>query len=239
MKYGSGEEWAVYKGKKYRFGFYGYGTVKLFDENDTSKENALFSVDKNSIDDFIYKLYCYGIMNGVLYSITEIENEIVSYEEYSGEEKVIRKRIIEDFDMIFSRQGCKNHRECKIIFIDENKINRNDVLYNFWADDGKYGLLEFSVIEDIISIDELYEELLDIYGNRIGRPFYKPFDWYKTDLRIDDIRFEIWNDWGLVNIAAATQKGNDYIREISAHFRNSRKFIQKYKDYFPNTIVVS
>ena len=239
MKFESGEESAIYKGKKYRFGFYGYGTVKLFDENDTLKENALFSVDKSRIDDFIYKIYCYGIMNCVLYRIKEIENDIVSYEEYSGEEKVIQKRTIADFDMIFSSQKHKSHRECKIILINENKINQDDVLYNFWADDGKYGLLEFSVIEDVVSIDELYEELIDKYGDRIARPFYKPFDWYKTDLCIDDTRFEIWNDFGIVNIAAMSQKGNDYIREISTHFRNNQKFIQKYKEHFPDTIVVS
>ncbi len=239
MKFGIGDEWAIYKGKKYRFTTYGNGTVKLFDENDLSKEKPLFSVDKNSIDDFISKLYCDGILNGIQYEVTEIENDIVSYKKYSDKEKITRKRSITDFDLVISKQGYKKYREWKIIFIDENEINRNDELGAFWVSDGKFGLLEFCQIEDIISIDELYEELLNIYGDRIEQPFYKPFDWYKSNLYIDDIQFEIWNDWGLINISATVQKGNDYIREISAHFRNSRKFIQKYKNYFPNIIVVS
>lgn len=239
MKFGFGDEWAIYKGKKYRFTTYGNGTVKLFDENDISKEKPLFSVEKNSIDDFINILFCDGILNSVQYKVTEIENDIVSYEKYSGKERITQKRPITDFDLVISQQAHKKYKERKIIFIDENKINRNDELGAFWANDKKFGLLEFYEIEDIISIDELYEELLNIYGDRIEQPFYKPFDWYKSYLYIDDIQFEIWNDWGLISISAVMQKGNDYIREISAHFRNSRKFIQKYKNYFPNIIVVS
>ena len=75
-----------------------------------------------------------------------------------------------------------------------------------------------SVSDDLLSINDLEKALNALYGSRItekgGIPEALLWDEYIAWLSIDNIKFDITSDWGIVIISPKDSKGNKYIREI-------------------------
>lgn len=122
----------------------------------------------------------------------------------------MNKRII--------KKSGKKFIEKEIVYIDEKQIEKEAVNRKFWAEEMASGNIMLSVPEDVLSIKDLEKVLNVLYGSRIDEKggFSEALLWdeYIAWLNIDNIKFDITSDWGIVTISPKDSRGNKYIREI-------------------------
>lgn len=211
---------AIYKGKEYQYISYGNGKIELYSTKDIRLEKVLYTVIANDLEDRYTKI-THAILDGVSYVVYEIDNDIVTYKRFINDNKYISKSL-KDFEMVYEQ---KNHQynnqkyvEKEIVYIDVVRIDKEAVNRKFWAEEMASGNLMLSVSDDVLSINDLENALSALYDSRIsdkgGFPDALLWDEYIAWLNIDNIRFDISSDWGIVTISPEDSRGNQYIREI-------------------------
>lgn len=211
---------AIYKGKEYRYISYGNGKIELFSKEDIKKENVLYTVTADDLDDRYTKI-THVIMDGISYVVYEIADDIVTFKRFVNDKKFISKSL-KDFELVYEQ---KNHQkrdkkyiEKEIVYIDEKRIEKEAVNRKFWAEEMASGNIMLSASDDVLSINDLEKALDALYSSRIsekgGIPDALLWDEYIAWLNIDNIKFNISSDWGIVTISPEDSKGNKYIREI-------------------------
>ncbi len=208
--------WARYNGTEYRCVSYGNNKAELFAGDDSLKENVLYTVQADELED-CYTLMTYAILRGIQYVVYEIENDIVTYKKYVNDKEFMKKPKM-DFELIYLQKNHTEYVEKKIVFIDEKRIDRAAVNRKFWPEEMASGNIMFSASDDLITIHDLNKILEELYGARItdkgGSPEALLFDEYIAWCNIDGNRFDISSDWGIVTISPKEEKGNKYIIEL-------------------------
>ncbi len=218
-------DWAVYNGIDYRCVRY-FDKIELFDALDEENKNVLYTVSLNLIEDE-YTIMTKAILNGVEYTVFDIEEGIVIYKRFINDENFIRRKT-EEFELIVqykshSKNGHSTYLEKSIIYINENKVTYDAVDRKYWPEEMASGNIMFCVDNELISLDDLYEALEKLYSGRISDKGSIPeaalFDEYIAWLSIDGIKFNISEDWGLVTISPEQNNvGGEYIRELIDYF---------------------
>ncbi len=230
-------DWAVYKGRNFRCTYYANNIVKLFDEADELKGNAIYTVKKDELEDS-YSLSTSAILNGVEYKVYEIENDTLIYKKCLNKDE-LTKNFITDFDLIYSEKSYSEYKEREIIYIDEKQKNKGLEYRNFWMEENEYGGFEFGAVDGIISVEEMNEALEEIYGGRIvertgGGPGW--FVDYQSQVCVDGIWLKILSDFGIVTISSY-ENGRKYISEITDYFEKRAELFIKQKKI--KSVVVS
>lgn len=211
---------AIYKGKEFQLTSYGNGKIELFGKEDIIKEDVLYTVTANDLED-IYTKITYAVLDGILYVVYEIVGDIVTYKRFVNDKKYISKSM-KNFELIYEQKNHQNgnekYIEREIIYIDEKQIEKEVINRKFGAEEMASGNIMISISDDVLSINDLEIVLRTLYGARInekgGIPEALLWDEYIAWLNIDGIKFDITSDWGIVTISPKDSRGNKYIREI-------------------------
>lgn len=213
-------EFAVFEGHLYRATSY-WHEVEIFEITDEKKTKPVKRVAKMELEDF-YCLHTNAFLNGMVYIVRNIEEDVVTYERAVCDKELFKKKLTE-FEAVFScknRTGKEMERNAVYIApgVDADEIMRR----RFVPEEMHNGHIMLAYSDEELGVVETINRLVQLYGERLTRKGAVPemlmCDYYIETIIIDNQSFCVDCDFGIVTISPDGEDGDKYIREIAADF---------------------
>ena len=171
--------------------------------------------------EYYFNLHTHCVLNGIVYIVRKIEDDVVTYERTVCDKELFDKKI-QNFDIIYQNKNrSEKPLERKIIYIDNYKIKESDLDKSFYPEEMHNGHLMLSYLDTKLSIYNTFQLLEKKYGDRIiiNPPSIELLiiDYYFTTFIIDNYKFCLDYNFGIVTISP-DENGDKYILEIIEYF---------------------